>query len=122
MTAKLFRISATAIALALATPLAYAADVYKVSAQIFHGRDAVANPVLLVNESSHASIAISGEDGYEFVVGLEHAGGADQIEVAVQVKTSLGSVSSMVTTNVGQPTSITAGDIGLTVTVARDDS
>lgn len=70
MTAKLFRVSTTAIALAFATPLAYAADVYKVSAQIFHGRNAVANPVLLVNESSHASIAISGEDGYEFVVGL----------------------------------------------------
>ena len=122
MNTTLFRISATAVALALATPLAYAADVYKVSAHIFHGHDAVANPVLLVDESSHASIAVSGEDGYEFVVGLEHADDADQIEIAVQLKTSLGSVSSMVTTDVGQPTSITAGDIGLAVTVARDDS
>lgn len=122
MTADFIRRSGMAIALVLATPLAYAADVYKVSAQIFHGTEAVASPVLLVNINSPASITISGEGGYEFAVGLERAGDAGEVEVAVQLKTSLGTVSSMVTTDVGEPTSITAGDIGLTVTVARDDS
>lgn len=121
MTSRLTWICTAAIVLALAASPALAADVYKVSARISHGEDEIGSPVLLVNHQSPATVSLSGGDGYDFSVRLVRVDGSDELEVTVELATSLGRVSSVVTTGVGRPILVATGEIGLSVTVTRED-
>lgn len=102
-------------ALALLPLTASAAASYKVSAQVSRNGAPIASPTLTVKPGAPASVAIPGENGYVLEVTVTESG-QDMIELAADLKTNHGSVSSTVTTKPGKAVKISTGDIDFGVT------
>ncbi len=109
-----------ALAAATGTPAAEAADQYRVSATIAQHGSHVADPILVAKAGTPAQMAVSGEDGYRFMVTIDPAEG-EHVEVSTQVVTSEGNVQSVVVTTLGSPIAVSTVDIALELTVERED-
>lgn len=112
---------AVAALLLLVAPAARAADVYNVAATISHDGETIASPSLRVDQASPARVSVTGEVGYELSVQLMPDEDEDALQVTVQLTTTRGTVSSVVTTRIDRPISVAAGDVGLQLTISRDD-
>ena len=112
---------AVAALLLLVAPAARAADVYNVAATISHDGETIASPSLRVDQASPARVSVTGEVGYELSVQLMPDEDEDALQVTVQLTTTRGTVSSVVTSRIDRPISVAAGDVGLQLTISRDD-
>ncbi|GAB3339991.1 hypothetical protein [Marilutibacter aestuarii] len=93
-----------------------AAETYKVTAEIRHADTVVDTPTLVVRDGVPGQVSINGESGYRLRVTVTSPE-EGELDVAAKVDTHKGSVSTSVTTGIGKPMALSAGELGLSITV-----
>ena len=91
---------------------------YQVSATLSHAGKPFAAPRVSVQEGKPARIEVSGAEGYTFTVTVTDLA-PDRIKVAATLDSSHGAMAPTVVVRPGEPASVVAGGIELTLTVQR---
>lgn len=112
--------SALILSLSLVTFTAMAGEAYKVSATLSHQGEAFAAPVLLVKRGVAARIATSGPAGYGMSVTVDPLSDGS-LRVASRVDSAHGEMAPVLVVDPGQVSSVSVGDLSLSLTVAPAD-
>lgn len=117
---KIPAILALALALPSTATTAMQADVYTVSARLTHAGQSFAEPSIVVFADKPASVESTGPDAYRITLTVSGSS-ADQIQVAADIDSTHGSMAPTIILRHGEPSSVSVGDLGLELTVTRDD-
>lgn len=118
--ASLVDAAALAFSAMVASPLSIASDAYKVSATLSHAGKPFATPTATVLAGHPARVGVSGTNGYTLSLTVTQLA-ADRIQVAAGVDSAYGTMQPTVVVHPDQPTTVSAGDLRLEVTVSPSD-
>ena len=100
---------------------AFAADQYRVSAQVFSLGELIAQPVMVIEEGKTASVSysVAGEAQYKFVVLIRPAAD-DQVWVSLQFSSGKIHLQPNLLVEINKQTSITIDKTRMTLLVQRE--
>lgn len=112
----------TTLALCVSASLSFAGPpgTYEVSAKLTHAGQPFAEPSAVVRANTPASIEVAGPNGYKLTLTVTDMA-PDKIQVAADLDSPHGSMAPTVIVRPGQPASVSVGNLGLELTVSRDD-
>lgn len=119
MSIRKFAIATIFAALAFSLDCA-AADSYSVKAGLYHGGKRFAAPVVKVVAETPATTEVEGKDGYRLAIEVEELA-PDRLKVSAGLVSPYGSISPVLVVRPGQPATVDVGDLGMVVTVDRND-
>ncbi len=107
-----------AFALAATSPTSFAAQLYRVSANLSHNGKLFGSPSLVVKEGADATVAVSGPNGYKLALSVTDAG-KGQLKIVTHLDTAYGSIAPQMVVLAGQPATVSVGNTAIGVTVVR---
>jgi hypothetical protein len=107
-----------ALALAATSPTSFAAQLYKVSANLSHNGKLFGSPSVVVKEGADATVAVSGPNGYKLALNVTDAG-KGQLKIVTHLDTAYGSIAPAMVVLAGQPATVSVGHIVIGLTAVR---
>jgi hypothetical protein len=97
------------------------AAAYRISAHLSHKGHQFAAPVIVVREGVPAAVEVAGDDGYRLTVTVTPAT-SGTVKVATDLHTAYGAISPAMVVQLGQPASLTIGEIQMSLTAEVNGS
>src|SRR5690606_42075080 len=97
--------------------VAFADDLYRVSATISHAGQEFAAPELVTEPGKTATVEVTGPEGYALGITVEPLSDGS-LKVSSDLKSAHGNLAPVLILEPGTPASVTVGDLSITLTAA----